>query len=328
MKIQTLAMLLCTLALAPLGAEETKPAAEGAKKPGVPGGPGGPGGKGDGSFFRNMDKDGDKAISQAEAGERWQGLGKLDKDNDGKVTMQELMAGRPGGPNGPGSGPGKPEGGPGAGRGKGAPGEFFKNADKNSDGKLSKDEVPAQAWERLGKLDKNSDGAVTKEEMAAMTGGPGGPGGPGGGKGAPGEFFGKADKNGDGKITKDEIPAEGWERMSKADKNNDGAVTKEELAGAFAGRGGPGAGPGRPGGPGAGGPQAGPGAMFSRYDTDKDGKLSKSEVPAEMWEKLSKADENADGLVSEKELQGVYRRPDDGSGKPAEKRPEPGPASA
>jgi Ca2+-binding EF-hand superfamily protein len=68
--------------------------------------------------------------------------------------------------------------------------------------------------------------------------------------------------------------------------------------------------------------------MFSRYDADKDGKLSKSEVPAEMWEKLSKADENADGLVSEKELEGVYRRPGDGPGKPAEKRPEPGSASA
>ncbi len=96
MKTRTLAMLLCTLALAPLGAEETKPAPDGAKKPGGPGGQGGPGGKGDGSFFRNMDKDGDKAISEAEAGERWQGLGKLDKDSDGKVTMQELMAGRPG----------------------------------------------------------------------------------------------------------------------------------------------------------------------------------------------------------------------------------------
>ena len=232
MKTRLIALLGCTLALAPLGAEDAKPKAEKPKGPG--------GGKGDGSFFRDMDKDGDKAISKAEAGERWERLGKLDKDGDAKVTMQEMMGARPGGPESgaPKGGPGVP-GGPQAGRG-----EFFKNADKNNDGKVSKDEVPAEAWERLGKLDKDSDGAVSKEEMAAMAG-PGGPGGPGGG------------------------------------------------------------------------PQGGPGAMFSRFDTDKDGKLAKSEVPAEMWEKLSKADENADGLVSKEELEGAYSKREGSPGKPS-----------
>jgi len=116
--------------------------------------------------------------------------------------------------------------------------------------------------------------------------------------------------------------------MSKLDKDGDGAVSKEEMGAMMAGRGGPGGPGGRPGGPGTGGPQGGPGSMLSRYDADKDGKLAKSEVPAEMWEKLSKADENADGLVSEKELQGAYRRSGEGPAKPAEKRPEPGSASA
>jgi len=296
MKTRTLLIFLCALSLTPLGAEETKPTPEGAKKPG---GSSRPGGKGDGSLLRNLDKDGDKAISQGEAGERWQGLGKLDKDGDGKVTMPELMAGRPEGPKGPGAGPGKPDGGA-------ARHEFLKKADKNNDGKISKEEVPAEAWARLSKADTNNDGAVSKEELASH-GGPRGSEGPG-----KGEFFAKADKNGDGKITKEEAPADAWARLSKADKNNDGAVSKEELAGALAGR----------GGPGAGGPQGGPGALFSRYDTDKDGKLSKTEVPAEMWDKLSKADENADGLVTEKELEGAYRRPGGGPDKPTEKRTE------
>ena len=62
--------------------------------------------------------------------------------------------------------------------------------------------------------------------------------------------------------------------------------------------------------------------MFSRFDTDKDGKLAKSEVPAEMWEKMSKADENADGLVSKEELEGAYGKREGGPGKPGEKRPD------
>ncbi len=317
MKITFLALIGCALALAPLGAEETKPNPEKPKGPGGPGGPGAPGGKGDGSFFRNLDKDGDKAVSKEEAGDRWQGLGKLDKDGDGKVTMQELMAGRPGGPEGgaPKGGPGAP-GGPQAGRG-----EFFKNADKNNDGKISKDEAPGQMWERLSKLDKDNDGAVSKEEMAAMMAGRGGPGGPGGPGGGGPQMFERADKNGDGKISKDEAPGEMWERLSKLDKDGDGAVSKEEMAAMTAGRGGPG-GPGGAKGPG-GGPQAGgPAAMFPRYDVDKDGKLSKSEVPAEMWEKMSKADENADGLISREELEGAYGRREGGPGKPVEKRPE------
>lgn len=297
MKTRLIALLGCTLALAPLGAEDAKPKAEKPKAE-KPKGPGG--GKGDGSFFRDMDKDGDKAISKAEAGERWERLGKLDKDGDEKVTMQEMMGARPGGPEGgaPKGGPGGP-GGPQAGRG-----EFFKNADKNNDGKVSKDEVPAEAWERLSKLDKDSDGALSKEEMAAMAG-RGAPGGPG--VGGP-QMFERADKNKDGKISKDEAPEQAWERLGKLDKDGDGAVSKEEMAAM--------AGPGGPGGPG-GGPQGGPGAMFSRFDTDKDGKLAKSEVPAEMWEKLSQADENADGLVSKEELEGAYSKRAGNPGKPS-----------
>ena len=121
-------------------------------------------------------------------------------------------------------------------------------------------------------------------------------------------MFERADKNKDGKISKDEAPDQAWERLSKLDKDGDGAVSKEEMAAM--------AGPGGPGGPG-GGPQGGPGAMFSRFDTDKDGKLAKSEVPAEMWEKLSKADENADGLVSKEELEGAYSKREGSPGKPS-----------
>lgn len=290
MKYPTFIFTVCALAILPLGAEE-------AKKPG-----GGKGkGKGDGSFFKQMDKDGDKAISKEEAGERWEKLGRLDKNEDGKVTLQEMAAARPGGGKG---GPGKGEGGPGkGGPGKGAPGEMFKRADKNGDGKLTKDEVPEQIWGRISRLDKDEDGAVSEEE--AKAGRP--PGGPGKGGPGGGEFLKRADKNGDGNLSKDELPEQAWARMSRLDKNNDDVISKEEMQAAFAAMGGgKGKGKGKDGKGKGGAQMGGPGAVFGRYDENKDGRIGESEVPAEMWSRLRKADTNADGLVSKEELEKVY----------------------
>ncbi|MCH1407932.1 MAG: hypothetical protein L7V87_02770, partial [Verrucomicrobiales bacterium] len=90
MKYPTFILTICAMAILPLGAEE-------AKKPG-----GGKARKGDGSIFKQMDKDGDRAISKEEAGERWEKLAKLDKNTDGKVTLQEMAAARPGGEGNPG----------------------------------------------------------------------------------------------------------------------------------------------------------------------------------------------------------------------------------
>jgi len=273
------------------------------KKPAAP--------RGDGSFLQKIDKDGDKAISKEEAGERWERMSKLDKDGDGKVTMQEMMAARGDRP--------RPDGGP---KGRPEPGAFFKRADKNEDGKISKDELPEQAWERMSKLDKNGDGAISKDEIPSRPDGPGRPPGkPGEGGPDRGEMLKRADKNGDGSISKDEVPEQAWERLGKLDKNEDGAVSKEEMAAGFKAMRGAGGGPGA-GKPGAGRPGGGgPEAMFSRFDKDKDGKIAESEVPAEMWGKLRKADTDADGLVSKKELGSVYQARGDKDGdRPAKPR--------
>lgn len=253
-------------------------------------------GKADGSFLQSIDKDGDKAISKEEAGERWERMSRLDTNEDGKVSFEEIAAGRPAG----GEGPGRP--GPGKG---GEPGEMFKRADKNGDGKISKDEVPEQAWNYLSRLDKDGDDIITAEE--AKAGRPGVPGGAG--RGEPGEMLKRMDKNGDGSLSKDEVPEQAWERIGKLDKDSDGVVSKEEMTAGFAAmraaKGGEGAkGKGR----GIGGLQeGGAGAAFGRFDKDSDGKLSESEVPAEMWGKLRKADTDADGLVSKEELEKVYQ---------------------
>jgi multidrug resistance efflux pump len=76
-------------------------------------------------------------------------------------------------------------------------GRIFTQNDKDSNGKLEGDEIPAQMKERVSAIDTNGDGAVDRAEMtAAMSqfagrggggGRPGGPGGPGaGGPGAGG----------------------------------------------------------------------------------------------------------------------------------------------
>ncbi|MCB1091849.1 MAG: hypothetical protein KDL87_09975 [Verrucomicrobiae bacterium] len=293
---------------------------------GPQGGGRGPGGGGD--FLKRLDTDGDGSITKAEAGDRWERIARLDANNDGTIGKDELSAmpqGGPGRPRGPEGSPGTP-GGPGGGGGGG--GQMFERADKNGDGKLTQDEVPAEAWERIGRADKDGDKAVTREEMVALfrEGGGGRPGGQGGMDG--GRLFEMADRNKDGKITQDEA-GERWERMAQLDKNGDGAISKDEFP--QMGAGGPGRG-GPDGRPGAGG-GGGAGAIFGQSDKNGDGKLSQDEVSAEMWERLSKADKNADGLVSQEELSSAYGdRPGAGKGgdrpKPEGTEPPKGPKGA
>lgn len=179
-------------------------------------------------------------------------------------------------------------------KGKGKAGARLMQMDKNGDGNISRDEAPAAIWERLSKLDKDSNDIITKEEMAgAMKQRT---------QGSSGQMFARMDKNKDGKLTADEA-SKGWDRISKADQNGDNAVSKEEWAKAMAfmqNR--------NKGSKPKGNTGAGSASIFGKYDEDKDSKLSKEEVPEQLWARLLKADKNADGLVSKTELEGVYSK--------------------
>ena len=137
--------------------------------------------------------------------------------------------------------------------------------DANTDGKLSKDEVPERLQSLFARADKNQDGALDKEEIMATSreraGGGDRPGASPEGQGGPGgDFIGqmmeRADADKDGKLTGDEIPEFMRERLSQADTNSDGSLDKAELeaigARMRAGRGGQGGPPGGQGGPGGG----------------------------------------------------------------------------
>ena len=168
------------------------------------------------------------------------------------------------------------EGRPGRG-GPGGPGfqpppfPLLQALDADKDGKLSAEEIE-NAVAALKKLDQDKDGKLSQEEigwppMGRGFGGPGGPGGFGspGGPGAPGGFGGGR---------------------------------------GFGGAGGPGGFGGGPGGPG------GPGgfdlvARIMSNDQNKDGKVTKDELPEFMQRMLERADTNKDGAIDEGEAKAM-----------------------
>ena len=164
-----------------------------------------------------FDTDGDGSISEAEISAASAVLAKLDTNQDGKTTNEEILAST-------GRGPGQ-QGGPGAGRGQG-PGQGGQG----------------QRGPGQGQRGQQGPGAAPGGQRGSGRPSFGGqPGGQQGGQGQRGQgrrggrdarfasTVASADVNNDGMITQDELPLHMHAAHKLADANSDGKLSEQEI---------------------------------------------------------------------------------------------------
>src|SRR5262245_4762599 len=122
------------------------------------------------------------------------------------------------------------------------------------------------------------------------------------------DLFSRLDTNKDGFVTSDEVPESNkalFERLLRnADKDGDKKLSKAEFQAGLT----PDETPRQPlaGGPAPGSRpgarQPNPQEIFNRFDANKDGKLSKDELPPRLQENFARLDANGDGTLSQEEF--------------------------
>jgi Ca2+-binding EF-hand superfamily protein len=184
-----------------------------------------------------LDSSHDNSIDEAELAKAPAALRALDKNQDGRITADEMS---------PAMGRGR------GGRGRGEEGGQSGNAveeavktylsfDRNNDGKLVRDEVPERMQGIFERGDTNKDGALTADELRVMAraqqaaaGGDReeGPGRGGrGGRGREGmrdPIFAALDTDHDNAISGEEI-TNAAAVLKTLDKNQDGKLTEDEV---------------------------------------------------------------------------------------------------
>ncbi len=119
--------------------------------------------------LKQADTNGDGKLSKDEAPERMrENFDRIDQNGDGFIDEKEMkqvaqLLSRAGGPGKGPAGAGAPGGG-------GILAGMMKQADKNGDGKLSKDEAPERMRDNFDRIDQNGDGFIDDQELQGMIG--------------------------------------------------------------------------------------------------------------------------------------------------------------
>ena len=224
-------------------------------------------------LFGKLDKNSDGKVTQTEMAGSQKSMFKralrvADLDEDGALTKDEFAKAV--------SDP-KPVELPGANMGERMASFDVSRLDRNGDGNVSLDEVPAPMRDRFEQLlDRIGQESVPVDKVQAYLRGER-PGASPTSKES--EEMMEADK---GKKKKDEPKVE--------------PKSSPEKAGDRKGR------PGRPM------ENSGPAAIFKQLDRNSDGKLTGNEIPPRMQENIEAADTDNDGSISQSEMQAAFQR--------------------
>jgi len=156
---------------------------------------------------------------------------------------------------------------------------FLKDHDKNNDGKLSKDELPAGAQKDFAKIDTNNDGFLSEDELqkhATMMINE-----------QPRllEIVWYTIDVVDDPPTTDEVQ-ETYDQLRQIDKNNDGKIDKSELTAFRDQR-----------------RKERIDNIFKELDKNNDGKISKDEARGLWIDSFADLDKNHDGMLDRQEIE-------------------------
>lgn len=218
----------------------------------------------DNHLFSQLDKNGDNVLSSDEMSnaqrrffDRLVRVG--DADDDGKLSKSEYLSALK--PPAPVASLGQPAN---RGRGRFDPAQTFRRLDSDGDGKLKLDELPQFLQTRFKPLfDRAGTEELTLEQYTRAL-----RGGQQGARGLSADEFKEMDANGDGKLALSEVPTRRRGRFEPIFKRTDKKeISREELNRAM----------------GAsrrfGQTPAALAAMFSRFDANKDDRITLDEVP-------------------------------------------------